>query len=178
MDSFSRDNRGFDWGAFIAGVIMVIAAFLLIRHPGKGLQAFVLIFGILSILQGLVWLAGYSRFRQFFSRSWVTLISGILDIVIGILFLCSYDIGGLTIAYLFAIWFLGDSVVGIVFSWHLKDFSSGYFIFSLIMNILSLIIAIFLIFNPLIAALSLVWLVAFWLLVFGINEIIVAWMHR
>ena len=38
--------------------------------------------------------------------------------------------------------------------------------------------AVFLIFNPLIAALSLVWLVAFWLLVFGINEIVTAWMHR
>lgn len=178
MDSFSRENRGFDWGAFIAGVLMVIASFLLIRHPGKSLHAFVLIFGILSILQGLVWLAGYSRFRYFFDRSWVTLISGVLDIVVGILFLCSYDIGGLTIAYLFAIWFFVDSVVGIAFSWHLKDFSNGYFIFSLIMNILSLIIAIVLIFNPVLAALSLIWLVAFWLMVFGINEIVVAWMHR
>ncbi|WP_281829842.1 MULTISPECIES: HdeD family acid-resistance protein [Lactobacillus] len=179
MDSFSRDNnRGFDWGAFIAGILMVVVAFLLIRNPEKGLHAFVLVFGIVSILQGLVWLAGYSRFRQFFSRSWVTLVSGILDIVVGILFLCSYDIGGLTIAYLFAIWFFVDSIVGISFSWHLKDFSKGYFIFNLIMNILSLIIAVVLILNPILAALSLIWLVAFWLLVFGINEIITAWMHR
>ena len=53
MDNFStssRSNHGFDWGALIAGVLMVIAAFLLIRHPGKGLHAFVLIFGILSMV--------------------------------------------------------------------------------------------------------------------------------
>lgn len=180
MDIFSssKDNRGFDWGSFIAGILMVVVAFVLLRHPAKGLHAFVLIFAIISIVQGLVWLAGYSRFREFFSRSWVALISGILDIIIGILFLCSYDIGGLTIAYLFAIWFFVDSVVGIVFSWHLRDFSTGYFIFNLILNILSLIIAIFLIFNPVLAALSLVWLVALWLLVFGINEVVVAFMHR
>ena len=180
MDIFSssKDNRGFDWGSFIAGILMVVVAFVLLRHPAKGLHAFVLIFAIISIVQGLVLLAGYSRFREFFSRSWVALISGILDIIIGILFLCSYDIGGLTIAYLFAIWFFVDSVVGIVFSWHLRDFSTGYFIFNLILNILSLIIAIFLIFNPVLAALSLVWLVAFWLLVFGINEVVVAFMHR
>ena len=180
MDIFSssKDNRGFDWGYSIAGILMVVVAFVLLRHPAKGLHAFVLIFAIISIVQGLVWLAGYSRFREFFSRSWVALISGILDIIIGILFLCSYDIGGLTIAYLFAIWFFVDSVVGIVFSWHLRDFSTGYFIFNLILNILSLIIAIFLIFNPVLAALSLVWLVAFWLLVFGINEVVVAFMHR
>jgi len=122
--------------------------------------------------------AAYSRFREFFSRSWVAIVSGVLDIIIGILFICSYDIGGLTIAYLFAIWFFVDSVVGIAWSWHLRAFSTGYFVFNLILNILSLIIAFFLIINPVIAALSLVWLVAFWLLVFGINEIVVAFMHR
>ncbi|TSO26031.1 DUF308 domain-containing protein [Lactobacillus sp. LL6] len=180
MDNFSTSRRdgGFDWGALIAGVLMVVVAFLLMRHPGKSLHAFVLLFGILSIVQGFVWFAAYSRFRGFFSRSWVTIVSGILDIIIGVLFLCSYDIGALTIAYLFAIWFFVDSVVGIAFSWHLKDISTGYFVFSLIMNILSLIIAIFLIFNPVIAMISLVWLVSFWLLVFGINEIVTAWMHR
>ncbi|RVU70272.1 MULTISPECIES: HdeD family acid-resistance protein [Lactobacillus] len=180
MDIFSssRNNRGFDWGALIAGILMIVAAFLLLRHPEKGLHAFVLIFAVLSIVQGVVWISAYTRFRDFFVRSWVTLVSGILDIIIGILFLCSYDIGGLTIAYLFAIWFFVDSVVGIVFSWHLKDFSNGYFLFNLIMNILSLILAFFLILNPVLAALSLIWLVAFWLLVFGINEIVVAWMHR
>ena len=48
MDIFSssRDNRGFDWGAFIAGILMVVAAFVLLRHPAKGLHAFVLIFAI------------------------------------------------------------------------------------------------------------------------------------
>lgn len=176
--SSSNDERGFDWGAFVAGILMIIAAFLLMRHPDKGLHAFVLIFGILSIAQGLVWLAGYSRFRSFFSRSWITLISGILDIIVGILFLCSYDIGGLTIAYLFSIWFFVDSIAGIIFSWHLRDFATGYFVFNLIMNIFSLVIAVILILNPVLAVLSLIWLVAFWLLVFGINEIILAWMHR
>lgn len=180
MDSFStrRYNRGFDWGAFIAGLLMVISSFLLMRHPAKGLHAFVLIFGILSILQGFVWLAGYSRFRAFFARSWITLISGILDIIVGILFLCSYDVGAITISILFAVWFFVDSIVGIVFSWHLRGISNGGFIFYLILNILSLIISIFLIASPEIAALSLIWLVAFWLLVFGINEIVLAFMHR
>lgn len=176
MDNFRR--RGFDWGAFIAGILMVVVSFLLLRHPGKGLHAFVLIFGIVSIVQGVFWLATYSRFRGFFSRSWATLISGILDIIIGILFLCSYDVGALTIAYLFAVWFLIDSIVGIVFAWHLKGISNGYFIFNLILNILSLIVAVLLIFNPAIAILSLIWLVAFWLLIFGINEIVLAFMHR
>ena len=177
MNEFAKNNC-FDWGAFIAGILMIITAFLLIWHPNSGLHAFVLIFGIVAIIQGIEWLAAYFRIHNYYSHSWVTIISVILDIIIGVLFLCSYDIGELTITYLFVIWFFVDSLVGIVFSGHLRSISTGYFIFNLILNIISLGVAVLLIFNPIIAALSLVWLVAFWLVIFGINEVVVAWMHR
>lgn len=180
MNNFSNSERprGFEWGAFLAGVLLVIASFILLRYPGRGLMAFVFLFGILSIMQGIIWIYTYSKFRDFFARSWVTLISGILDIIVGIIFLFAHEIGGITIAILFAVWFFVDSVVGIVFSWHLRDYSTGYFILSLILNIISLLIAIALMFNPVLAAVTLVYLVAFWLMVFGFNEIFNAFMHR
>ena len=76
------------------------------------------------------------------------------------------------------IWFLADSIIGIIFSWHLREYSTGYFVLCLILNIISLIITFALLFNPMLAAITLVYLVAFWLMVFGINEIFVSWMHR
>lgn len=178
MNTYSRDNQGFDWGSFIAGILMVIVSFVLLRHPGQSLKALVLLFAILSILQGIVWIAGYARFKDIFSYSWLTIVSGIIDIIIGVCFLGSYEVGGFTLAYLFAIWFFVDSIVGIVFSWRLRSLSTGMFIFNLIMNILCLLISIFLIFNPIVAMISLVWFVAFWLLAFGINQIIISWVHR
>ena len=162
-DIYNSRHQGFDWGSFIAGILFVIASFLLLRYPGRGLQAFVFVFGILSILQGLIWISAYVKFHNIFDLSWVTIISAIIDIVIGVLFLCSREIGGLTLAILFAIWFLADSIIGIIFSWHLREYSTGYFV---------------LLFNPMLAAITLVYLVAFWLMVFGINEIFVSWMHR
>ena len=35
MDIFSssRDNRGFDWGAFIAGILMVVSCVRVITSP-------------------------------------------------------------------------------------------------------------------------------------------------
>ena len=132
MDNFSssKEHRGFDWAAFISGILMVIAAILLIRHPGVGLRAFVLIFAILSIVQGFVWFAVYSHFRDLMSYGWVTILAGILDIIVGILFLYSYDVAGLALAYLFAIWFFVDSIAGMVFAWHLRKFSTFYFVSS------------------------------------------------
>ncbi|BDR60254.1 HdeD family acid-resistance protein [Lactobacillus xylocopicola] len=180
MDNFSsyRGNRGFNWAAFISGILMIIAGLFLILHPNKALHAFVLLFAILSIVQGFVWLAVYSRFRYIISFSWLSIISGVLDIIIGVAFLYSYDAAGLTIAYLFAFWFLFDSISGLLFSWHLRDISSFYFWINLILNILGLLIAVSLLFNPALSALTLIWLVSFWLLLFGIGEILAAFAHR
>ncbi|GBG05397.1 DUF308 domain-containing protein [Lactobacillus rodentium] len=180
MNNFSSsdEHRGFDWGAFIGGVLLIIAGFIVMAYPDRSFRTFVYLFGIISILQGILWIYAYAKFRDVFSMSWVTILSAIIDIIIGILFLCSNLIGGLTLAILFAIWFLADSIIGIIFSVHLRAFSTGYFIFSLILSIISLIIAIVLLFNPMLAALTMVYLVAFWLLVFGFNELMVSWMHR
>lgn len=180
MDNFSnyREKRGFNWAALISGILMIIAGVFLISHPNKALHAFVLLFAIISIVQGFVWLAFYSRFRYFVSFSWISIVTGVLDIIIGILFLYSYDAAGLTIAYLFAFWFLFDSISGIIFTWHLRSLSGFYFWVNMILNIFGLLIAVGLMFNPMLSALTLIWLVAFWLFIFGISEVIAAFAHR
>jgi uncharacterized membrane protein HdeD (DUF308 family) len=180
MDNFSsyRGNRGFNWAACIAGILMIVAGVFLIAHPGKALHAFVLLFAILSIVQGLVWLAVYNRLHYFISFSWLAIISGILDVAIGLLFLYSYDAAGLTIAYLFAFWFLFDSISGIILSWNMRVVSGFYFWINFMLNIFGLLIAIGLMFNPALSALTLIWLVAFWLFIFGIGEIIAAFANR
>lgn len=179
MNTFSNNNnRGFDWGAFIGGILLVVAGFLVMAYPDRSFKTFVFLFGVISIIQGVLWISAYAKFKDLFGMSWLTILSGILDIIVGILFLASRSVGGIALAILFAIWFMTDSIVGIVFASHLKSFSTGYYVFSLILNIISLIIAIVMLFNPLIAAWTLVYVVAFWLLVFGFNEIIMAWMHR
>ena len=53
-DIYNSRHQGFDWGSFIAGILFVVASFLLLRYPGRGLTAFVFVFGILSILQGII----------------------------------------------------------------------------------------------------------------------------
>ncbi|MCO6527689.1 MAG: DUF308 domain-containing protein [Lactobacillus sp.] len=180
MDNFStyREKHGFNWAALIAGVLMIVAGLFLILHPGRALHAFVLLFAILSIVQGFVWLAVYSHLRYFISFSWLAIISGVIDIIIGILFLYSYDAAGLTIAYLFAFWFLFDSVSGISFTWHLKSTLGSYFWINMILSVLSLFIAIGMMFNPALSALTLIWLVSFWLLIFGVSEIVAAFGNR
>ncbi|MCT6891048.1 MAG: DUF308 domain-containing protein, partial [Lactobacillus sp.] len=69
-------------------------------------------------------------------------------------------------------------ITGIVFSWQMRRISNFFFWLNLILNILGLLIAISLMFNPALSALTLIWLVSFWLLIFGINQIIAAFVNR
>lgn len=179
MNEFSSSkHQGFDWGAFIGGILLVITGVLVMSYPDKSFKTFVFIFGIVSIMQGILWISAYARFKDIFGLSWVTIFSAIIDIIIGILFLSSKAVGGITLAILFAIWFLTDSIIGIVFASQLKQYSTGTFVLSLILSILSLIIAIILLFNPALAAMTMVYLVAFWLLIFGFNEIFISFARR
>lgn len=180
MFSFSRPDRqrGFDWGVFVAGVISCLLAFVMLRNPGQSLRGLVIAFAILSIIQGIMWISAYNRFRNFFGISWVGIGAAVIDIVIGIFFLFYQNFGALSLGLLLGIWFFLDSVAGIAFAGHLRFLSTSYFVFDLIMNILTLILSIMLLLHPIASAFSLVYLVAFYLLLFGINEIVLAWMHR
>ena len=130
-------------------------------------------------MQGIVWLSMHAGFHRIFGPSWTTMISGIFDLVVGIFFLANNQLGALTISYLVAIWFIVDSVIGIVFAWHLRFFETGwYFFFNLLLNILGLVLGVMLLFQPEVAGLSTIWLIAVYMMVFGINEIVLAFMHR
>ncbi|OYS43739.1 hypothetical protein CBF80_03985, partial [Lactobacillus taiwanensis] len=59
----------------------------------------------------IIWISAFVKFHNIFGIRWITLLSAIIDIVIGVLFLCSREIGGLTLAILFAIWFLTETAV-------------------------------------------------------------------
>lgn len=179
FDSNYNTRHNFDWGVFIGGVVSVILSIYLFAHPGKGLKGLVIILAVLAIMQGIAWISMFAAFHGFFGPSWTTLLSGIFDILIGVFFLWNNRIGAYTIAIFVALWFIVDSIIGIVFSWHLRFFQTGwYFFFNLLLNILGLVLGILLLFRPEIAGLSTIYLIAIYLMIFGVNEISLAFMHR
>lgn len=172
-------RHGFDWGPFLVGIASVILSFLILRNPRVSLNVLVIAFAILSIIQGVVWISMYFGFRELFRASWITLIAGILDLIIGVMIIMDLGAGAAVLTYLFIFWFITDSVAGIIFSWHLRALSSSwYFFFYLILNIISLGLSIYLLMNPGLALVTMLMVVAFYFMFFGVNEIVLAWMHR
>ena len=175
----NRKSFGFDWGQFITGILFLIAAFVVLRYPLATLKTVTFIFAVVAIIRGIAILAGYSTLRQFTGKlAWISLLMGIFDLVSGLVFLLSAGFGMVTITMMFAIWFLVDSVGSLFNVGHLRIAGTGWFILYLILDILAVIVSLMLFMQPVVAAVTLVTLLAMFFVLFGIECIVIAFARR
>lgn len=134
-----------------------------------------IIFGIGAILKGIyeIWLR-QTVTNLLNHRSVWLLVMAILDIILGLIFLFFHGIGVLTIAYIFAIWFIVDSIGQLQVANFYRQFGKGYYWLLIVLNILCIIIGVVLLFNPMLSAFTLVWLIATFLILIGITAIVAA----
>lgn len=171
----TQRKRGVDWASLILGILFVIAAFIAFRDPVGDLKALVWVFGVFAIVKGVFEIFIRSRVRNITGSTMIfPLIMGIVDIMLGIFFLLNNFAGMVTLGYLFAFWFIFDSIMGLLTLNLSKRISQGYFWFSLVINVIGVILGVYLLFNPLAALLTLSFLVGFYFLMFGLMRIVYA----
>ncbi|MFT8382005.1 MAG: DUF308 domain-containing protein [Lacticaseibacillus paracasei] len=175
----NRKSFGFDWGQFITGILFLIAAFVVMRYPLATLKTVTFIFAVVAIIRGIAILAGYSALRQLTGKlAWVSLLMGIFDLVIGVIFLVNSNFGVATITMMFAIWFLVDSVGSLFNVGHLRIAGTGWFVLYLVLDILAVIVSLMLFMQPVVAAITLVTLLSMFFVLFGIECIVLAFARR
>jgi len=175
MFNMNRARWGFDWGEFILGILFIVAAFGLMRSPKIGLTGLAIIFAFMALLSGLTTIAGYKKLRDATGlRANFALVFGILDILIAVVFFFDMNSAIVTLGYLFALWFIFDSVERLLVVSHLRDFGGVWFWLSVVLDVVTLIVGILLFIHPIAAALSLNVLIAFFFAVFGVNAIWIA----
>ncbi|AKU34208.1 DUF308 domain-containing protein [Lacticaseibacillus paracasei] len=175
----NRKSFGFDWGQFITGILFLIAAFVVMRYPLATLKTVTFIFAVGAIIRGIAILAGYSTLRQLTGKlAWVSLLMGIFDLVIGVIFLVNSNFGVATITMMFAIWFLVDSVGSLFNVGHLRIAGTGWFVLYLVLDILAVIVSLMLFMQPVVAAITLVTLLSMFFVLFGIECIVLAFARR
>ncbi|HPJ00889.1 MAG TPA: DUF308 domain-containing protein, partial [Enterococcus sp.] len=96
---------------------------------------------------------------------------GIFDLIIGIYLFFNVEIGLLALPFIFAIWFIVDSIISLAEADIFKSASKGYYWFVVILNIIGIILGVMLFFNPIVSAFTLAFLVGFYLMMIGISLI-------
>ncbi|CAM3191789.1 HdeD family acid-resistance protein [Lactiplantibacillus plajomi] len=176
---FDDHRWGFDWTEFITGIVFLVAAYFVMKQPKAALLSLVFLFAIAAIISGITTIAGYTKLRRETGlRANFALVFAIIDILVGLMFLFHSPTGIIVLGYVFAFWFLIDSIERLLVVSHLRVFGTGYYVISLIFDIISLVLGLMMLFSPVVAALTFNVLVSFYFAIFGVNAILIAFARR
>lgn len=167
-------NNTFSWTSLILGLLFLLGAYFAFTNPIETFASFAVFFAILTIIYGILQIARFIKFRNYPDMAgmrWVELIAGIFAIIIGIYFISNPAVGTTVLTALFAIWFLFIFIRGLFRAPMLRSINVALFWIALIINILGVILALVLIFNPVNAFIAATTMLAISLLFAGITLI-------
>jgi uncharacterized membrane protein HdeD (DUF308 family) len=165
------------WMFAVRGVAAVIFGVLALIWPGQTLQALVLVFGAYALVDGIFAVIAGIAARGSFDRWWAVLLEGVAGIIIGLLTFFWPNITALVLVYFIAAWALITGILEIVAAIQLRRVITGEWML-ILGGLLSIILGILLFVFPGAGAVSLVWMIGIYAIVFGISEIVFAFRLR
>ena len=158
----------------ILGILLFLAGFHALTHPMSALAGVVVFYGLLAVITGIVDVVFYVKMeRRTGFGPVVALVSGILSIFTGILVLTRPAAGGISLAILLPVWYISHCISELA-RLPLLRWTSGtrYYYFTLTVNIIGLIVGLMMLFSPGLSILSLPWMAGIYLLLLGLNSIV------
>lgn len=164
MIDFETPRRHFRWPSLIIGILFILGGIGTLMHPGSAVKGIVWIIALLMLISGIVTLGVFFDIRRASGRThWSSLVTGILDIILAIMVFSNMQGSFIFLGYLFAFWFLFDNITALQLSG--LTLHSG---FNTFMAVLGLIAGVVMLFTPVLGTLVAVYLLAFYLFLFGI----------
>jgi uncharacterized membrane protein HdeD (DUF308 family) len=165
------------WMYALRGLVAIIFGIVALTWPGQTLQVLVLVFGAFALVDGtLNVFAGLSS-APFFDRWWAVLLVGVAGVVIGLLTFFWPGITALVLLYFIATWAIITGIFEIVAAIQLRSVITGEWMM-ILGGVLSILFGVLLVVFPGAGALSVVWLIGIYAIIFGISEIVLAFRLR
>lgn len=162
------------WVELVLGILMtVLGIWVLVKPVAETISAIVIAFAVAAIISGVADFVIYARLqRRGGFGSAMMIVSGILNVLMGVLMLFNIGAGAWTISVLFPIWFIVRSFARLMNLDFVKAFGSRFdYWVQLIANIIGIVLGFIILFNPFASMLSVVYFVAFYLLVAGFSSL-------
>lgn len=168
-----EERRSFNWMSLLVGILFVLVSLVTFQNPGTSLVAIVIYFTVTAIVNGIYSLFVRSKIKEFTGyRSTGFLVLAIAEILVGIILLFRLDEGIIALAYVFALWFIMDSVRNLFLLGPTRAVSVPLYWFSMIVNIIGIFVGFSLFFDPIVSLMTISFLVGFYLLMNGIIYIV------
>lgn len=163
MDEKKR-SKGLE---MILGITFIILGIFSLNRPVMILTVLVIWFGILSIFRGIANIVGGGARG---SRG-IRIFIGIIDLIVGFIFVSNLVKGAFWLGFIFAFWFLVECIGNLFLTARFSERKGASMVGILILDIICLIIAIMLILNPIIVTLTLPALIGTFSILYGVVQL-------
>ena len=158
----------------VIGILFGIGAFV---WPGSTLAALVLVFGAYVFVDGIFAVVAGIGMRRQIDRWWLIVLEGVAGIILGLLTFRSPDTTALVLVTFIAAWSIVTGVLEIVTAVRIRAMIANEWLM-ILSGVVSIIFGILLIVQPGAGAISIVWLLGAYALLFGILTLMLAFRLR
>lgn len=165
------------WVLLLRGIAAIAFGVLAWVQPAISLAALILLFGAYTLADGVLgtWTAIAGRKEK--EDWWVLLLWGLLGVGVGIMTFLAPGLTALVLLFYIAVWAIATGVVQIVAAIRLRKQIEGEWLLVL-GGLVSVVFGMLLMVQPGAGAISLVWLIATYALVFGVLLVLLAFRVR
>jgi uncharacterized membrane protein HdeD (DUF308 family) len=159
------------WVPVLRGIAAVVFGVIAFVYPGLTVAVLVLLFGAWVLVDGVFRVIGAIGHRASDSDWAFNLVIGILGIIIGFLTFHAPGITALALVIYIAAWALMIGATEIAVAIKLRREIKGEW-FLILMGLASIAFAILLLWHPVLGAATLIWIMAWYAVIFGVLGII------
>ena len=164
------------WALALRGIFAILFGLAAFVIPGVTLAVLVALFGAYAVIDGVLAIVAGIRAAERHERWWSLVLKGLAGIVAGVLTFGWPALTVLALLYLMAGWAIVTGVLELVAAVHLHRAHGEWL---LILNgVLSILFGIFVLAWPGAGALTLLWLIGAYAIVFGVVLVILAFRLR
>ena len=170
-----RRRSRYGWLEFVEGILLILLGLITMFRPGSVLRSVTIIYGIMAVITGVSDVIFYAKTERYtgFGPT-ISLVTGIISILTGLMLLMYPNAGELILVMLIPIWFIAHSISRLTHLPLVRLAGSFFYYFTLILNILGIILGFLMILWPNIALFSVGFLVGIYLILLGIDSVVIA----
>lgn len=158
----------------VTSIVLLILGILLVIVPGNIVTAIIRIFGFIILAIGIISIVSCSKAK---SQN-VDMVYGILIVILGIVFISNPHVIASIIPFLLGLWIIVKSVIRLQLVLLLKRNNTNDYIKPLVVNIITLILGLILVFNPFKGVEAIIRIVGGFMIVYSLLDILDYWFTR
>ena len=171
-----RRRSGFGWLELVIGIVWILLGILVFVRPGLALTGMVFVYGIAAVVMGVMDIIRFIEVERYTGIGPIlSLISGVLSVMTGLMLVVYPITGALVLTLLFPIWFIAHGISRLAHLGYIRFVAgNGVYCFTLIVNIIGLCLGILMLFHPLFTLTAIRYFASAYLILLGIDGVVVA----